>query len=219
MSMTTAQYGKVSVFKRHVEEADRTFVNTYEVDMGEMDYPTLAQWEALGLRIVGFERALHYDLVAFERLVISTWRPDSTPYEGDEFITMDLGGEGSIASASLSILPLNYALHVRRAVQTGRSGKLHYRGCLDTGAVETVAGEYVLTSTALSNIQTRLEDALSSSGLDTNLLGGSAVERLCLITPDAAGQPRSVRHMVGLGVAGVVSAKRTRRWYNRGASS
>jgi hypothetical protein len=217
--MTTAQYGKISVFKRHAAEADRTFVNTYEVDMGDFNLPTLDDWAMLGDTIVAFERALHYSSIAFERLVMSTWRPDSTPYEGDEFIVKDLAGQGDLDSTQVDELPLNYALHVRRSVQTGRSGKLHFRGCLETNDVQVVAGEYVMDNTSLATMQSRLESALVASGLDDYLLGGAATQKLCMITPDDANQPRSIRQISGFGVVGAVAAKRTRRWYNRGASS
>lgn len=186
------------------------WANSYEfiaVDAGsESDLLTLAD------AVVQFERALHHDVVQFEEALISTWEPDSKPYDPTVFVSVPLAVGGTIGPVG-DMLGLNSCLSIARVASSGRFGHLFYRGVLEEVQVAAPAGFTVLVDKA--GMQSDIDDALSESGLD-NFIGAtpSGSFRMCLISKDGL----QVRPIITLTVRGVSAVPTDHAWFNRTTS-
>jgi hypothetical protein len=131
--------------------------NNYEVRANQ-DVP-FAQTAIIDLvnRLVDLERRLHRPEVTIDRAVVSTYVRDSTPYNPSAFtsIPVNLQGNNSGGGESLSI---EYCTFVRRVVESGRTGKLLYRGSLAEDWVTTQGLRSVLTSSYQNATQTSLNE-------------------------------------------------------------
>jgi len=182
------------------------WVNTYE--FSALETGGEEELLALGVVLVSFEQAMHHDVVRFDRMVISTWEPDSVPYDPAAFISTSLSELGTIGS-STALMALNTALSVARVAAFGRQGHLFYRGNLDEEEVSAPAGKSILTDRA--DKQTQLDAAVASSGLDDYIGGGATSLRMMMINADGD----QVRPVVGLFAQGVSTIPTDHKWFNR----
>lgn len=199
----------IRVIKSHVNNPDRKWANSYEFqaiaggDEGDL--------LAAGLACVAFESGMAYPIVKFERLLISTWAPDSKPYDPTSFISSSLSQFGTYPGSE-ELEPLNMVLSVARVASYGRFGHLFYRAFLSETAVSSPAGKAVLANRA--TVQASLDATLASSELDSYLgLAPSASMRMVLV--DKAGL--IVRPVIGLSVQGVSTVPMDHTWFNRTA--
>ena len=197
----------IRVVKYHANNPDRKWTNSYEakaiVTGGETELL------ALGTTIVDFEKTLHYDVIVYSSLLISTWEPDSVPYNPSAFISTPLTGTGARSAAGGDIEPLNVCMNVLRVTPTGRFGHLFYRGWLGEGEVSAPAGKAILTARATE--QTNLDAAISSSGLDTYMGSGATPLQLVMVGTD----PAAARGLLGLSIGGVSVVPFDHAWINR----
>jgi hypothetical protein len=122
----------IRVFKSWgARDPERRWSNAYEITSPTLTSPE-AQEPTMEM-IVAAERHIHLPDVQFLEATISTWLPDSHPYDPTAFTTYDLTGIGTRSTAGAdanSALDSNVCYLVKRQCTTGRSGKLFYRGCL-----------------------------------------------------------------------------------------
>jgi hypothetical protein len=139
----------VRVYKTH---GGYFWANNYEVQATEnlpnagFVLPTLAN------RFVDLERPLHSTAVTIDRVVISTYAPDSRPYNPDTLATYSYNVQCQRTSTS-DLVPLETCLFIRRITEFGRSGKLFYRGCLYEADVGVFGFRGVLSPASLNSLR------------------------------------------------------------------
>lgn len=214
MSITSPEADElftVRVYKKVDIAADQMWANTYElqaaVGASAANLVTAAQ------AIVEFEKTIHQDTVFFDRVVVSTWVDDGVAYDPESFTTIPLTGAGLVASpVAAEVLPLQVALFVRRDTLSGRTGKVFYRGCLGEDDVSGRFGTIALTNAAA--IQTRVDNAVTGSGLDALLPGGGESAYRLVMAARIGGVLRT-RAVQGLTAAGVKLIKYNNRYFDR----
>ena len=186
---------------------DNKWVNSYEFKATEAG--TEGELLTLGGILVDFEAALHRNAVVFDRILISTWSPDSVPYDPETFISSSLtavGGRGTDAD----LVPLSTCLSVTRQASSGRFGHIYYRGALDEEDVSSPAGKSILTNRA--EWQTLIDGAILSSGLEDYIgLGTGGGFELSMVNADGT----QVRKVNALFAQGVAQVKPDHKWFNR----
>jgi len=210
MSVLTFASGDNFVFRltKSLEtNPDNKWANSYEFTATTSG--AIADIIALGEILADFEVALHLNTVVFDRLLVSTWEADSVPYNPESFFSTTLTATGANDVTS-DMLPLSTCLSVSRQASTGRFGHIFYRGVLMEASVEAPAGKYILVDRP--SIQTILDDAISSSGLDA-YIGVGATESLSLAMISADGS--QVRTVNNLRAQGVSQVKSDHMWFNR----
>lgn len=195
------------ITKFHNANPDRKWANTYEfVAAGSGAETNLL---ALGTTLVQFESAIHYGAILFDRLLISTWEEDSHPYDPNTLIASPLTAAGSLTSLGTQVEPINFCFDVRRFCPSGRYGHIFYRGALAESDVEAPSGRAQLADRAA--MQGRIDDAISSSGLDAYIGVGGGDFALSLISKDGT----SARTVLSLQAAGVSVVPYNHKWFNR----
>lgn len=198
----------VRTIKYLATNPDNKWVNSYEftavADGTNSDLLLLAN------QVVNFEAAIHDDGVKFDHVTVSTWVDDHVPYDPTSFLSIPLTQVGTISDITNENVALGMALRVKRNPVSGRFGNLFYRGVLHENQVSAPAGIPILSDAAA--IQTLIDDALTSSELDTavgTLPDGPLL--MCMI--DATGSV--VRRVTSLVAGGVSMIKQDHQWFNR----
>jgi hypothetical protein len=128
------------------------WANNYEVQSLENIANPGFVLTTLADRFVALERPLHSTSVTIDRVVISSYAPDSRPYNPDALATYAYNVAGQRTSNSDAVA-LEVCLFVRRITEFGRSGRLLYRGCLFESDIGTFGYRGVLSSNALSSLR------------------------------------------------------------------
>jgi len=196
----------VRVTKSLLTNPDNVWANSYEFRTTEDT--TEGNLLLLSAKLVEFEAAFHTSDVIFQRVLISTWEPDSVPYNPDVFISTTLTAIGAIDLGGTG-LSLDQCLSVTRQVNSGRFGHLYYRGCLDESEVSSPAGKTILNSR--SDQQTKISTALTESGFEDYIGEDGSPFQLVMINADGT----QVRTVSALNAAGVAKVKTDHRWFNR----
>lgn len=200
----------IRVIKCFTANPDNAWVNNYEVQAhiaGSED-----ELLACATKIVDFERLLHHSAVSFLRLLISTWAPDSVPYDPSAFISSTLTGVGERAPAGQPV-SVNDCLSVARVCASGRLGHLFYRGVLLDGDFSAPAGKNVLTNKVA--MQSFIDASLVGSDFEEHLgAAGLASIGLVMVGKTTA----AVRNVLGLVTVGVASVPSDHAWYNRSSA-
>lgn len=195
------------VTKSLATNPDRQWGNTYEfraVTSGSTD-----ELLTLGVALVEFEQTMSMTAVVFDRLLISTWTPDSVPYDPAAFIATSLTGVGARGGLA-DLQPLTQCLSITRQATSGRFGHIFLRGFLLEDDTSAPAGKPVLTSR--SSIQTSLDSALTDSGLAAYIgAGGHVALQMVMISADGS----NTRDVVNLRVQGVAQLPLDHAWFNR----
>lgn len=203
ISITDGDEFLVTVHKSLVAAPDRIWVNTYELRAFSDDADGTA-WTPFCAAIVLYEQAIHLNTVSIDKVTVSTWQPDSNPYDPSKFFTLEFNAVGTLTHSGTDVLSLEHTLNVTRQAHSGRNGKLMYRGCLTEGDIDTVAGKSFLVDK--DTWSTTLANAITSS--DLNLYIGSAATELRLMMISHHGEAREV---AGLEVKGCGIRKLSRR--------
>lgn len=208
----------VRVFKTLTTNPALQWANTYEMQATTSmpdEAGAIANLEQAANAIVAFERKFHLNTIRFDRASVSTWTPDSTPYNPQSFLVVpqgsaafglrDLGAQGGADQS-----PVALALVVRRQVAYGRQGRAFYRGVLTEGDLSANAGLPVLSSP--SAMQLMINDAVAA-GLEVYMGGGTepAMFRLSLIGKTAS----QVRPISSLQVLGATVIKKDHKYFDR----
>lgn len=197
----------VRVVKSLSTNPDNQWANSYE--FRALDAGAEADLLTLGEALVDFEATMSINTTVFQRILISTWQPDSVPYDPTAFISSTLTASGGVLPPT-DALALNQCLSVSRQAASGRFGHLFYRNWLKEGDVTAPAGKSVLVDrTAL---QSTLDGAITSSGL-TDYLGGGSPGNLVMCMVNAEGT--NMRTVNNLRVQGVSTIPQDHAWFNR----
>lgn len=195
------------VVKHLSTNPDRQWANTYEFQA------TVAGSEdellALGTALVNFESEMALTTVTFDRIIISTWAPDSKPYDPEAFISSSLTAGGTVVPGS-DMQPLTMALSVARMATNGRFGHIFLRANLQETDTIAPAGKSILVDRAVK--QAELNTAQSESDL-LDYIGVAATGgfRMVLIGKTAG----EVRPVTFLRVQGVTQLPVDHTWFNR----
>jgi hypothetical protein len=207
LSFTTGDIFTVRIIKSLTTNPDNKWSNSYEfhADEGGGESELLH----LGEVTAEFEVALHRDTVSFERILISTWQPDSVPYDPSTFISSTLTSNGAVGPVGDN-LALNLCLAVARVPASGRLGHLFYRGVLNEADTHAPAGKLVLLDKP--GIQDNIDAALTSSGFE-DFVGPSAEGGFRLVM--VGDNPAAFRVIRQLRAQGVTTLPQDHAWFNR----
>lgn len=106
----------------------------YEVDSAGAE--SIALDGAAGLATNLFNNA------KVDRCVISTWEPDSDPYDPAALRTVPIGIFGERAFALTDPVADNIVHFMRKNVGSGRAGKIQLRGCILNNQISSAGGEF-----------------------------------------------------------------------------
>ena len=178
------------------------WANSYEVQAAVASSDPTIMIGNLQNWLIGLERSIHLTDVFFDRITISTYQPDSQPYDPTRFVSIPIFQQGQRARSG-DALTLAICLFVRREVSFGRSGKLLYRGVLQEG---DVAGyRSALLTASINSLQNTINTAWSARPASWRLVLASG-------TPT----PTDVREVVNLGVSAFTTVKKLdNRYFDR----
>jgi len=191
----------VRVFKQYVGYA---WANNYEVEAVQDITNVAVSLEALVTRIVALERPLHLEGVIIDRATVSTYVPDSLPYNPNTVATFPLSIPATRGAAG-EVLPLELCLFVRRNVVLGRDGRLLYRGCLTENDMAATAFRPLLTTSAVGALQ-GLINSWVATGLGTEFR---------FVLASGFPTPTNVRPVTGLQVSEKIVVKKYNNRYFR----
>jgi len=145
MPVNNIAQGEVFTARIYKRLGGQEWANSYEVQATDSaSDPVIAIGNLRGW-LVDLERSLHLTDVFFDRITISTYQPDSRPYDPTSFTSFPIFAYGHRARSG-DALTLAICLFVRREPGFGRAGKLLYRGVLQEGDVSGYDSS-VVTST------------------------------------------------------------------------
>jgi len=205
MTLANIQQGNVLTIRVFKQFAGYAWANNYEVEaIQDISNPAVSL-EALVTRIVNLERPLHVSSVIIDRVTVSTYVPDSLPYNPNTLATFPFS-VFCTRQFTTEALPLEMCLFVRRNVVLGRDGRLLYRGCLSEGDVTERGLRPVLTDTAISTFQSII-NSWASTGLGNEFR---------LVMASGVPTPTNVRTVTSLQVSEkVVIKKYNNRYFRR----
>jgi hypothetical protein len=148
-NITQNELFTVRVYKRY---GANVWANNYEI-RARQDIP-FAQTAILDLvnALTNLEQPIYPSYIRIDRVVVSTYQPDSIPYNPDNFTTIPVNAFGQV-NFQTDPMPLEYCLFVRRVTQAGRPGKLLYRGVFEEGTVTTADLRPIVTTARLNQLQ------------------------------------------------------------------
>lgn len=209
----------------------KPWVNSYEVVTGGVVGSGVPldenPGEVLLLRnlagaIAEFELAFHLETTYLNRVTVSTWAPDSTPYNANELVTVPISANGlRTIGGGNEALGLDDTLYVRKTPYTGELGKIMYRGVLleldstvNSQGIKTLSG-----SSPVANGGSLWTTAVASiaAGLSDYREQGDGEWAFCMIHT-IAGEALVVRPILTFTPAGITPMKMNKRYYNRGAA-
>lgn len=206
MTVTNIQSGELFTVRVYKRYGSLTWANNYEFRArDDVAFAQTALYD-LVLALRNLEQPIHSNTVRLDRAVISTYEPDSQPYNPDSFTTIPIGEFGG-AAFSTDPMPIQYCLFVRRVVASGRPGKLLYRGVFEESTVTTVDLKPVVASTRLQTLQNHFSQWFASF-----LTGPGAFEMVMISGVESP----SVRQVQGLSVSQSITLKQiTNAYFDR----
>jgi hypothetical protein len=127
-SVTTGEVFTVRVYKLFNQFR---YANTYEiVAKTDANSTSEAYWKNVADRFVHLEKNFHLSFIQIDRVVISSYVPDGTPYNPTSFISIPYNTYGELNISGSDIVPANLCLVVRKNVVFGRDGRNFYRGVM-----------------------------------------------------------------------------------------
>jgi hypothetical protein len=204
MSLTTILQGEVFTVRSYKQYIGFSWANNYELEAVQ-DIPNPAtELEFLANRIALLERDIHLAGVIIDRITISTYVPDSQPYNPNNVASYPLSLAATRPTPA-EVLPLELCLFVRRNTNVGRDGRLLYRGCLTEQDMSAAGFRPLLTPSAVTSIQNIINS--------WNAIGVGNAFRLVL----ASGFPAAtnVRPVINLQVSEKIVVKKFNNRYFR----
>jgi hypothetical protein len=204
MTLINIAQGEVVSARVYKQYVGFSWANNYEVQATTNITDPSAALQELSDRLVALERSIHLAGVIIDRVTISSYAPDSLPYNPDALATFPYSLPGQ-RNAPGEVLPLELCLFVRRNVNFGRDGRLLYRGCLTENDMAATAFRPLLTSSAVNAFQNTINPWLVD--------GPGSVWRLVMASGNP--NPTSIRTVVGLQVSEKISVKKVNNRYFR----
>jgi hypothetical protein len=171
------------------------WANTYEIQSADSStYQTLRQAaQVIALR----EKVPLMAPARIYKATISTYVPDSRPYDPNSFTTINLDLSGD-TGFTVNTLPLNVCVFARKNTQTGRPGKAFYRGFLAETDVSWGGDRFTISPQRV----TQIEQTLNAMLADLLALGFKMVLARGRLFPD------NVRDVLGMVVTNRASSKK-----------
>jgi hypothetical protein len=140
---------------------------------------------------------------------VSSWEPDSHPYNPLGFLTFTLNSPGVITLGEDEPVSLRQTLFLKRAVSSGLQGKLFLRGALVGADIEYSDGEWALSNPG--GLQSRVNTAFTTADI-TDYFNGldAALFYLCMM-----GDAGATRPVGDLLVAGTSDVKLNHKYFDR----
>jgi hypothetical protein len=136
------------------------WANTYEVVSNVAASgitPASARLRTLIDIIKNFETALLFGAYVLDKIVVSTYVPDGTPYNPFSFVSRSINQPGQYNTPGWGPLPLQLCTLVKRKVPFGRMGNILFRGIVSARDANITSSGTVITSGRLSQIQNILQ--------------------------------------------------------------
>jgi hypothetical protein len=152
MTLATITQGEVLTVRTYKQNSGYLWANNYEVEATQDIANPSTALEFLATRIVELEKNLHIQGIIIDRVTISTYVPDSLPYNPNTVAVFPFSTVATRTGQG-NAMPLEVCLFVRRNVTFGRDGRLLYRGCLISTELSYVGLRTTLTQSAIGNLQ------------------------------------------------------------------
>jgi hypothetical protein len=204
MTLRNIAQGEVVTVRIYKQFAGYLWANNYEVAATTNVSDPVVALQELADRLVTLERNIHLRGVFIDRVTISSYAPDSQPYDPDTLATFPYTLEG-VRNYNGEAVPLELCLFVRRNTNFGRDGRLLYRGCLSEGDITAPSFRSLLTSAARSSFQSIL-DTWQQQG------PGSV---WVLVMASGTPNPTSIRRVISLQASEKVVVKKFNNRYFR----
>lgn len=203
MSVASPQNGEVFSVRTYKRASGYEWANTYEMRV-IADGLTTSDLINAAIAITNAERQFHFNFVNFFKTVVSTYVPDTRPYNPTNFTTITLSQYGARSPGNNHLLPLTACVFVRFATEFGRPGKRFYRGCLHEGDVDGVLVAHFIAQSVRDNVEQAL-------GAITNIFAPS----IELVTARGSPTPTDVRRVVFVNVSELsVNRKLDNRYFD-----
>lgn len=132
------------------------WTHNLEWEMDTLDVTT-GTWDDLLQALEDALAALLLDNVFIDRTVISTWIPDSDPYDPEALRVYSHGVFGTNVFVGTDPVDDDLVVFIRKNVASGRTGKIQLRGAMVVTNLSTEAGSWVFTSASRTQIQGDLD--------------------------------------------------------------
>jgi hypothetical protein len=152
MTLSSISQGEVLTVRSYKQTAGFVWANNYEVEATQDIANPVSALRFLVERIAFLERDLHLNSVIIDRITVSTYVPDSRPYNPNTLATFPLS-LNCTRPVPANVLPLELCLFVRRNTDFGRDGRILYRGCLTEDDLFAVAFRPLITANAVNSLQ------------------------------------------------------------------
>lgn len=202
------------VFKYNTYNPSIRWGNTYEATANRSG--VLDDLLSLLDAIKQFEVSIHMNATVFAYGTVSTWEPDSHPYDPEAFVSVPFpdtqggrSGEGDLEADEV-------CWWADRHVETGRRGKLFYRGALGENEVQAPAGSVMFAD--FSTMASIMETAVGGSGI-SNYMGYGESYPLTLTMVAQAQAGVSVRIIEQLQSNRPIIVKRNHKYFDVGPST
>lgn len=157
--------------------------------------------------------------VVIDRVVASTWASDSSPYNPSALKVVPIGINGTKVFLLTSPVDDDLVLFIRKAVNTGRSGKIMLRGVLTLSEIDVDSGSWYIVPSALATIEGLVADFFADITNQFNpvLVGKSLINTILPAVAEGVKQipikvfsaNPIVRYVTGLVVAGITERQDT----------
>jgi hypothetical protein len=189
---------------------DERWSNTFEAIADGAG--TLSDLTTLGDKLLALCQGMTGGHVSLPGYSISTWVPDSTPYNPENFY---VSPTGEIVGSRFVAAPL--ALEVCELVQrkavTGRTGRIYFRGGLGEADVEREGRFWKLTDPTAR--AAALAAIITLTDLAFYFAGGAAPLTLSMIGWSLGAIGPHWQMLTGLEIGGVTTNNMNHRWYNQ----
>lgn len=205
MTLASISEGSVITVRVYKSSGGYLWANNYEVQATQ-DLPNAPfVLPALADRLVALEQAIHSTSVVIDRVVVSTYAPDSRPYNPDTLATYAYNVPGQ-RSLSGDLVALEACLFVRRITDLGRYGRILYRGCLFEGDIGVFSFRGIILPSARNAIRNTINNWFQQG------LGG----QWRLVMASGVPNPTNIRAISRLEVAErIVFKKLNNRYFRR----
>jgi len=190
MTVTTVVADEVYTVRLYKSYTGFVWANTYEVRATQSFPSGFFAIRDMVDKLVALEKGIHLQGVTIDRAVVSTYQPDSRPYNPESFLTIPIN-EGANQPIVGEVIPLELCLYVRKNVPSGRFGKNYYRAAITEAGMQADAFRPLLTSSQRNNFQTFVNNWVAGGAL------GAGWE---LVMAKGAPTPTDIRVVTGLTV-------------------
>lgn len=132
------------VYKHHINNSMLVWANTYEIQQGGGTH-TISDITTAAQELAAAEAHIALTSTIFDRVVVSTWVKDGTPYNPASFVSIPVNQQGLRDPSGNGAEPLTMCLRIAKQTETGRLGYSLYRNFLLESDVASPAGTPVLT--------------------------------------------------------------------------